>query len=319
MTTHTPPTVGLGLWKIPKQSCAQLVYEAIKHGYRNFDSACDYGNEKEVGEGLNRALNDGLCTREELRITSKLWNTYHKHEHVLLAVEKTIEDLGIAYLDSYLVHFPIALKFVPIETRYPPEWIADPNASQPRMETAPVPLHETWAAMEELVGAGIVHDIGICNYNSALLNDLMSYASIKPKDLQIESHPYLSQERLIRLAQSYGIHVTAFSPLGALSYLELDMASANESVLLHDAITSIAKIHGKTAAQVVLRWNIQRNVSVVTKTTKVERLKENMDVFDFSLSEAQMETISSLNCNRRFNDPGQFCEQAFNHFHPIYD
>lgn len=319
MTILKDPSVGLGLWKISKDQCANVVYQAIQCGYRDFDGACDYGNEKEVGEGINRAINDGLCKREELKITSKLWNTYHQPEHVLLAAEKTLDDLGLDYLDSYLIHFPIALKFVPFERRYPPEWIFDPSAAAPKMETAAVPLHETWAAMEELVGANITGNIGVCNYNSGLLNDLMSYASIKPKELQIESHPYLTQERLIRLAQNYDIHVTAFSPLGALSYLELDMANTSESVLQKDAVTRIAETHNKTPAQVVLRWNIQRNVSVVTKTTKAERLKENIDVFDFSLDTSEMAAISSLNCNRRFNDPGQFCDEAFNHFYPIYD
>ena len=317
--TANSPTIGLGLWKIPKDECADVVYNAIKVGYRHLDSACDYGNEVEVGQGIAKAIADGLCQREDLFIVSKLWNTYHSKEHVKPALEKTLSDLGVDYLDSYLIHFPIAQPFVDFETRYPPEWFYDPDAAEPKMQTAPVPLHETWQAMEALVEQGLAKTIGVCNYNSGLLNDLMAYAKIKPADLQIEAHPYLGQQRLIRLAQSYGIAVTAFSPLGAMSYLELDMADALESALVQPVVTKIADQHGKSAAQVVLRWGIQRGCNVITKSTKLERLKENRAIFDFELSASQMAEISALNQNRRFNDPGDFCEAAFNTFYPIYD
>jgi D-xylose reductase len=173
--------------------------------------------------------------------------------------------------------------------------------------------------MEDLVHQGLVKRIGVCNYNSGLLHDLMSYSTIKPAELQIESHPYLTQESLIRLAKSYGMAVTAFSPFGALSYIELDMADADESVLGQNVITEAAESHRKTAAQIVLRWGLQRGCSVITKTTKPERLQENLQVFDFALTEAEMTAISALNKNRRFNDPGVFCESAFNIFYPIYD
>lgn len=319
MSGHEAPTMGLGLWKIPNAQCADVVYNAIKIGYRHFDSACDYGNEVEVGQGIARAIEDGLCTREDLRIVSKLWNTYHSEQHVKPALEKTLSDLGVDYLDSYLIHFPIAQAFVPFETRYPPEWIFDPQASQPQIKTAPVPLFETWRAMENLVEQGLVKTIGVCNYSSGLLNDLMSYAVIKPADLQIESHPYLTQERLIRLAKSYDIAVTAFSPLGAMSYFELDMADEAESVLAQPIVIAMAEKYGKTPAQVVLRWGIQRGCTLIAKSAKVERLKENIDIFDFSLSEQEMTEIAALNKNRRFNDPGVFCEAAFNTFYAIYD
>lgn len=319
MTNYDIPQIGLGLWKIDNSQCADVVYNAIKIGYRLLDSACDYGNEREVGQGIKRAIEDGLCTRENLWITSKLWNTYHQKEHVQLALEKTLEDLGVDYLDSYLIHFPIAQPFVPFETRYPPEWIFDPEASVPVMETAPVPLFETWQAMEALVEKGLVKNIGVCNYSSGLLNDLMSYAKIKPSELQIESHPYLTQERLIRLAKDYSLSVTTFSPLGALSYLELQMADALESVLTQDVVVNAAQRVNKTPAQVALRWGVQRGCTIIPKSSKVERLQENIDIFDFELTAQEMDDISALNQNRRFNDPGDFCEAAFNKFFPIYD
>ena len=313
------PAIGLGLWKIARDDTAEMVRSAIAEGYRHLDSAADYGNEAEVGEGLQAALSDGLVRREDLWITSKLWNTFHRPEHVRAACERTLKDLRLSELDLYLIHFPIALQYVDFDTRYPPEWIADPAAENPVMAPDAVPLSDTWGAMEELVHAGLVKEIGVCNYNTGLLHDLMAYSQIKPAMLQIESHPYLTQERLLRAAAQYDIAVTAFSPLGALSYLELNMADMGESVLEQAAVKEAAARVDRTPAQVVLRWGIQRGTAVIPKTSRVERLKENQLLFDFELSEAEMGAISALNRNRRFNDPGHFCEEAFGTFFPIYD
>jgi D-xylose reductase len=159
----------------------------------------------------------------------------------------------------------------------------------------------------------------VCNYNSALIHDLMAYSRVQPYALQIEAHPYLTQEKLIRLAQNYGMQVTAFSPLGALSYVELDMAGSSESVLTHPCVLAAAEAHDKTPAQVVLGWGVQRGTSIIPKTSKPERMRENLALDDFTLSKAEMDAISALNANRRFNDPGVFAEAAFGSFNPIYD
>jgi D-xylose reductase len=254
-----------------------------------------------------------------LWITSKLWNTFHRPEHVKAACEKSLSDLGVNYLDAYLIHFPIALKYVDFADRYPPEWLFDPDAAEPVMEIDPVPLAATWAAMETLVDSGLVKTIGVCNYNTGLLHDLMAYSRIKPALLQIESHPYLTQQRLIRAAKNYGISVTAFSPLGALSYVSLDMATKGDSVLTEPVVCAAAERVQRTAAQVVLRWGLQRGTAIIPKTSNAARLKENISLFDFELSVEEMSAISALNANRRFNDPAQFCEAAFNRFYPIYD
>ena len=319
VTGQRMPAVGLGLWKIDADTVGNAVYHAIKLGYRHLDSAADYGNEKQVGEGIARALADGLCSREELWVTSKLWNTYHRREHVEAACRKSMADLGLDYLDLYLVHFPIALRYVEFADRYPPEWIYDPAAAEPGMQLDAVPLSETWGAMEQLVEAGIARQIGVCNYSASLLHDLMSYARIKPAMLQIESHPYLTQEAVLRTAQAYNIAVTAFSPLGSLSYVSLDMASANDSVLTEPVVMAAAKRSGASAAQIVLRWGIQRGTAVIPKTSNPDRLIENITLSEFSLTVQEMQAISGLNQNRRFNDPGVFCELAFGTFHAIYD
>lgn len=313
------PAVGLGIWKIDREATAGVVRDALEIGYRHIDSAADYGNEREAGAGIATSIADGVCRRDELWVTSKLWNTYHRSEHVRSACERSLKDLGLDYLDLYLVHFPIALRYVPFDERYPPEWFFDTSSANPTMEVDAVPLAETWSAMEKLVEEGLVRQIGVCNYNTGLLIDLMAYANIKPAMLQVESHPYLTQERLLRLANDFGIAVTAFSPLGALSYVSIDMASTADSVLTEPAVTSAAKRLGRTPAQVVLRWGIQRGTAIIPKTTRPERLRENIALFDFELSADEMAAISALNVGRRFNDPGVFCEQAFGKFYPIYD
>ena len=200
-----------------------------------------------------------------------------------------------------------------------PTYRFDERRAGTTSERLEFPLAETWAGMEELVDAGLVKEIGVCNYTSGLLLDLMAYSRIKPAMLQIESHPFLTQEKLIRLAGDLGIAVTAFSPLGALSYVQLDMATNADTVLTAAPVVAAAERVGRSPAQVVLRWGVQRGTSIIPKTTNPERLRENLALFDFELSNDEMAAISALNQNRRFNDPGVFCEQAFGTFCPIYD
>ncbi|TWU60694.1 2,5-diketo-D-gluconic acid reductase A [Rubripirellula tenax] len=318
-TGREMPSVGLGLWKIENAITADIVRSAIDCGYRHFDSAADYGNEIQTGEGLSAAFRDGAVAREDLWITSKLWNTFHHPDHVRPALEKSLRDLQVDYLDLYLIHFPIAQAFVPIEKRYPPGWFADPDAPNPTVQTQPIPIIDTWRAMEALVHDGLVRDIGVCNFGVSLLRDLDNQAEIGPAMLQVEMHPYLTQEKLLRFCDQSNIAVTAFSPLGAQSYFQLNMAEASESLLEHDTIKSIATDVGRSPAQVLLRFGVQRGTSVVPKTSNVDRLKENLAVFDFTLSDDHMKRIAGLDRHRRFNDPGDFCEAAFNTFFPIYE
>lgn len=313
------PAIGLGAWKLPKPVAPAMVREAIRLGYRHLDCACDYGNEAEVGAGIAGALRDGLCRRDELWVTSKLWNTYHEPKHVRAACERSLRDLKLDVLDLYLIHFPIALAFVPFAERYPPEWFFDPQAPRPVMKPIPVPYADTWGAMEELQRNGLVKRIGVSNLNISLLRDVLSYCSIRPAVHQIELHPYLAQPRQLRFCQQEKIAVTAFSPLGAPSYIPIGMATAAESVLNDPVVTGIAARHQRTPAQITLRWGVQRGCAVIPKTQTTARLAENFAVFDFTLDAAEMAAIDGLDRNRRFNDPGFFCEKAFNTFHPIFD
>jgi len=169
------------------------------------------------------------------------------------------------------------------------------EAETPKMEPVDIPIRETWGAMEELQRAGLVKSIGVSNFNCQLLRDLLSYADIPPSVLQIESHPRLTQEKLIRFCGERDINVTAFSPLGAESYFSIGMADPSESLLNHQVIVDVAQSVSRTPAQVLLRWGIQRSTAIVPKTSNSDRMAENIALFDFELSDAQMQAISALN------------------------
>ena len=166
-----------------------------------------------------------------------------------------MSDLGVEYFDAYLIHFPISLKYVPFEVRYPPEWIYDPTSSNPKLEVDFVSTQETWTAMEQLVDQGLTRYIGVCNFNVQHLMDLLSYARIKPLINQIERHPLLTQQNLLSFCKHYNIHITAFSPLGSSSYIVFGMDYGLGIGLLKDpVIAEIAKKHGKSPAQILLRF-----------------------------------------------------------------
>jgi D-xylose reductase len=298
---HHMPRVGFGLWKVNNDTCADQVYNAIKTGYRLFDGACDYGNEVEAGQGVARAIKDGIVKREELFIVSKLWNSFHDKDRVEPICRKQLKDWGIDYFDLYIVHFPISLKYVDPSVRYPPGFLDENDKLSPGNAT----IQETWQAMEELVPSGLATSIGVSNFNGQLILDLLRYAKIVPATLQIEHHPYLTQLGLVKVAQANGISVTAYSSFGPASFIELDMKEAKDAppLLEHPLIKKLADKHGKTPAQVLLRWATQRGVAVIPKSNNPTRLKQNLEVTDFDLSESDINGISGLNRNLRFNDP----------------
>jgi diketogulonate reductase-like aldo/keto reductase len=304
-----------GFWKVPKEDASSVCYRVISAGYRRLDCACDYGNEKEVGHGIARAIQDGLCTRDDLFITSKLWNTYHKPEHVPLAVARTLEDLQLDYLDEYLIHFPIPLEYVPIDQKYPPEWT---NLAG-KMVIESNDIGATWKSLESLCDKGLLKTIGVCNFSTQLLRQLLSTCRIRPSTLQVELHPHNTQDKLIRFAREAGMRVTAFSVFGASSYIELNMASKSDLLIEDQTIVEIAQSKRKTPAQILIRWAIQRNTHPLCKSSSPIRMAENRNVFDFYLTSHEMSRISSLNKNRRYNDPGVFCELGMGTFCPIYE
>ncbi|KAI5949129.1 GRE3 [Candida theae] len=299
---HEMPIVGFGCWKVTNDTAADQIYNAIKVGYRLFDGAQDYGNEKEVGQGINRAIDEGLVSRDELFVVSKLWNNFHDPKNVETALNKTLSDLNLEYLDLFLIHFPIAFKFVPIEEKYPPGFYCGDGD---KFHYENVPLLDTWKALESLVAKGKIRSIGISNFNGGLIYDLLRGAKIPPAVLQIEHHPYLQQPRLIEYVQSQGIAVTGYSSFGPQSFLELQSQKALDTPTLfdHATIKSIASKHKKTPAQVLLRWATQRGIAVIPKSNNPDRLNQNLNVNDFDLSKEDLQEISKLDKGLRFNDP----------------
>ncbi|CAN6697400.1 unnamed protein product [Malus baccata var. baccata] len=287
------PVVGLGVWRMEGKEIRDLVLNALNLGYRHFDCAADYKNEPEVGEALAEAFSTGLVKREDLFITTKLWNS--DHGHVVEACKDSLKKLRLDYLDLYLVHFPVATKHTGVGMT----GSALDEDGVLEIDTT-ISLETTWHAMEELVSMGLVRSIGISNYDIFLTRDCLAYSEVKPAVNQIETHPYFQRESLVKFCQKHGICVTAHTPLGGAVANSEWFGSV--SCLDDPVLKNLAEKYKKTAAQVVLRWGIQRNTVVIPKTSKLERLKENFQVFDFELTKEDMDLIAKVaetNCAYR--------------------
>jgi diketogulonate reductase-like aldo/keto reductase len=207
------------------------------------------------------------------------------------------------------------MEFVPFEQKYPPEW-TNMNGDMVLVKND---ITATWKAMEGCVASRKTRFIGLSNFTCQHIRQVLSTATIRPTSLQIECHPHLSQKKLIRLARESGIRVTAFSPLGGTSYISLDMATTSDLLFENPVVMAIAKRHNKTAAQIMLRWSVQNNLLPISKSGNLGRMQENRALFDFYLTKDEHYAIDNLNKNRRYNDPGQFCEPGMGTFCPIYE
>lgn len=257
------PWFGLGVFKVKEGSeVVDSVKAAIKNGYKSIDTAAVYQNEEGVGQGIKEA---GV-PREELFITTKVWNADQGYESTLNAFETSMEKLGLEYLDLYLIHWPVAGKY-----------------------------KETWKALEKLYKDGRVRAIGVSNFHIHHLKDLMADAEIKPMVNQVEYHPHLAQTELLQFCKAEGIQMEAWSPL------------KQGELLSEPTIVEIAEKHGKSPAQVILRWDLQNGVVTIPKSIKEHRIVENADVFNFELSAEDMDRLNSLNKDDRVGpDPDNF-------------
>jgi alcohol dehydrogenase (NADP+) len=293
---HTIPALGLGTWKANKGEVAAAVSEAIKIGYRHIDCAPIYMNEQEVGTALNAALKAGQVKRDELWITSKLWNNAHAQKHVRPALEKTLRELQLDHLDLFLIHWPVHFQPNVLFPRRPEEFLAP----------AAIPVGETWQAMEKLVEKGLCRYIGVCNFHLGRLKELKGQAGIQPLLNQIELHPYLQQKDMLDYCQANGVLLTAFSPLGS-GDRPAALKKAEEPSLLSDpVIVEIAAKNRISAGQVLLAWALARGTVAIPKSVRPERLRENLAAADLRLDAADLQTINGLERGYRFVDGAFF-------------
>ncbi|XP_066264681.1 aldo-keto reductase family 1 member A1-A-like [Branchiostoma lanceolatum] len=287
-TGASMPLLGLGTSRARQNDCYRAVKTALDMGYRHIDTAEIYQNEKDIGRALQEKFAAGL-KREEVFVTSKLWMTRHHPDDVLPACQRSLSDLGLDYLDLYLMHFPVAYargdNFLPCDDKG-------------QRVTLDLHFMETWQAMEKLVDAGLAKAIGVSNFNISQMEEVLTNGRIKPAVNQVESHPYLGCHRLLEYCTAKGVVMTAFCPIARPGSEEAEQYGV-ASLLEDPVITEISKKHGKTPAQVCLKWQIQRNVVVIPKSVTPARIKENSQLFDFELSEDDMSAINKLDKNAR--------------------
>ncbi|XP_072408549.1 aldo-keto reductase family 1 member D1-like [Chiloscyllium punctatum] len=293
---NTIPIIGLGTYSAPKTTAKDACYEAVKIaidvGYRHFDGALVYRNEDEIGRAFHEKIADGTVTREDLYYCGKLWNTFHPPQLVRSSLEKSLKLLKFDYIDLYLIELPLAFK--PGDVFYP----RDENG---KYLYHPTDLCATWEALEALKDAGLVKSIGVSNFNRRQLELILNKPGLKYKPVvnQIECHPYFTQPKFKEICDSHDIVIVGYSPLGTCR----DSLWVNVKIpsLLDDPVlNSIAAKYKKTSAQVALRFQLQRNIIVIPKSFNPERIKQNFEIFDFSLTSEEMKMVSSLNRNERY-------------------
>lgn len=293
---HTIPAIGLGTWKSDPGEVGDAVSSALQIGYRHIDCASIYQNQKEIGSTFAKALSDKTVKREDLWITSKLWNNAHAARHVRPALEATLRDLQLDYLDLYLIHWPVHFK----------ENIVFPKHADEFIEPDAIPVMETWQAMEKMVQKGLCRFIGVCNFNLRRLEGLSQQAHIQPVMNQIELHPYLQQQKMLTYCRENNILLTAYSPLGSPDRPEGLKKKDEPSLLSHPVILELAENKNISAGQLLISWALSRNTVVIPKSTNPGRQKENLEADAIILDQSDIDKINQLEQNYRYVDGSFF-------------
>lgn len=284
------PMIGLGTAGIPAAQVYDVVRKAILLGYRHFDCAPIYKNQREIGEALNDAMDDGDVSREELFITSKLWNNQHRYNEVEPACEATLKELGLDYLDLYLIHWPVAHERGVEFPQNEEEFLAEDEA----------PLEDTWTGMEDCQDAELTRHIGVSNFNIQKLEVLLEECMVKPELNQVEMHPYLPQQTLYDFCKSNKILMTAYAPLGSPGR-PVELLHDHEPSLFRDlVIQDIAKKYGCTEAQALLAYGLKRKTAVIPRSISEQHMLENLKADDFALDREDLRTLIALPKYRYF-------------------
>ncbi|KAJ5725574.1 uncharacterized protein N7483_006931 [Penicillium malachiteum] len=285
------PALGLGTWKAAPGEVANAVSHAIKVGYRHIDAALCYGNENEVGQGIKEAIDAGIVEREDLFVTTKLWCTYHSK--VEEGINQSLKNLGLEYVDLYLVHWPLAMNPNGTDPIFPklPDGSRDIDHSHSHVTT--------WKSMEKLIGTGKVRAIGVSNYSVEYLEKLLAEAEITPAVNQIENHPSLPQQEIVDFCNQKGIHITAYSPLG----------STGSPLFTAEPIVAVAEKRGVTPASVLLSWHVARGSSVLAKSVTPSRIEANrkdlikLDAEDVATIKKYSDSLAATNSFERYVFP----------------
>ncbi|MFT5702005.1 MAG: alcohol dehydrogenase (NADP+) [Desulforhopalus sp.] len=293
---ETMPVLGLGTWKSTRDEVGPAVSAALKIGYRHFDCASIYNNEKEIGTALATALKTGQITREQLWISSKLWNNAHAAKHVRPALERTLKNLQLDHLDLYLIHWPVSFRADITFPKRPDQFISPEQ----------LPIIETWRAMEKMVKKGLCRHIGVCNFSLKRLKALKDLASIQPYTNQIELHPYLQQPEMVEYCSKNSVQLTAYSPLGSGKIPDRENQNNFVSLLNHPKILHLATIYDVSPAQILIAWALTRKTAVIPKSVHPRRLEENYKAQQIVIDSCDMKQIDQIDLGHRFLDGAYF-------------